>query len=139
MGNEYFLHWWGGCDKIVKELYDYSNYMWFDKKQDRQKAINNLEKYIELGLMFDLEEGEMTHKRTIAKLEMEYKGNFYNLEEDFGYEYPADSVRYMFFDGNYSCDCNKSLFIQRQCDENFPELDCGDEIEITKLDIVYEQ
>jgi len=33
-------------------------------------------------------------------------------------------------DGNNSCDCNRSLMIRTQCDPAFPELPCGDTIEM---------
>lgn len=53
-------------------------------------------------------------------------------QEPFGS--PLDGSRYMWEDGNYSWDCNKSLFIQRQCDSSFPEMDCGESIELVSLD-----
>lgn len=49
---------------------------------------------------------------------------------------PLDDKRYMWEDGNYSCDCNKGLFIQRQCDPDFPEMKCGKSIELVSLDQV---
>ena len=44
-------------------------------------------------------------------------------------------IDYMFKEGNYSCDCNKSSFIQEQCDKSFPDMNCGDKIELVHLDI----
>ena len=49
---------------------------------------------------------------------------------------PLDGALYMWESGNYSCDCNKSLFIQRQCDPNFPDMNCGESIELVSLDQV---
>lgn len=40
---------------------------------------------------------------------------------------------YIYREGNYSCDCNKSLFIQRQCDPSFPDMTCGHKIKMTSL------
>lgn len=50
------------------------------------------------------------------------------------YDDYGDSMEYMFEDGNYSCDCNRSLFIQRQCDEDFPDMKCGDTIEMVSFE-----
>lgn len=61
----------------------------------------------------------------------------YNFVYDCGYEYPKESALFMFTDGNYSCDCNKSLFIIRNCDRNFKELACGNEIKLEKIEINY--
>jgi len=75
---------------------------------------------------------------TIAKLTLQYQGRDYSIEYDSGEGYPEEAVRYMFFEGNYSCDCNKSLFIQQQCDMAFPMLPCGDEIKITQFAVDYQ-
>ena len=45
-----------------------------------------------------------------------------------------DHVRYMYKEGNFSCDCNKSLFIQQLCDEEFPEFECGNLIELVSVE-----
>ena len=66
-----------------------------------------------------------------------YQDKTYHYIYDFGYEYPEESARFIFFDGNYSCDCNLSSFIQEQ-DENFPFLKCGDEIKIENFVVRYE-
>lgn len=55
------------------------------------------------------------------------------------YTYPKFNEKYegeydyMWEEGNYACDCNRSLFIQRQCDNSFPEMDCGDTIKLVSL------
>ena len=36
-----------------------------------------------------------------------------------------DVIEFMLTDGNYSCDCNRSLRI-RDTYPNFPEMECGD-------------
>lgn len=55
---------------------------------------------------------------------------------------PLEVALYMYEEGNYSCDCNKSLFLGRYCDVDFSqderakckdgewELPCGDTIEL---------
>lgn len=69
-----------------------------------------------------------------VNIELKYKGKTYNFTDD-GYE-DIEHAEYMWEEGNYSCDCNKSLFIQRNCDESFnygEEMPCGDKIELVSL------
>jgi hypothetical protein len=137
---EYFLHIWGGAEPAIeKELGIKDKYFWFKSEQERQNFIDKVSKYSNLGLAMDKKDGEMTHKRTITNMDLIYKDKTYKLEYDFGYEYEDSSARFIFFEGNYSCDCNLSLFIQRQCDESFPELDCGEEIAIKNFEIEYRE
>ena len=79
----------------------------------------------------------MTQKRTVADITLKYKGNIYKFEYDFGYDYPEDAALFQFEENNYSCDCNRSLFIQRYCDEDFEDMDCGEEIELKDICIKY--
>lgn len=58
--------------------------------------------------------------------------------EEFGVGFPVESARWMFIEGNYACDCNKSLFIRRNGHPDFPEMDCGDEIELVDIDVIRE-
>ena len=54
-------------------------------------------------------------------------------------DYPQDSAIWMFTEGNYACDCNRSLFIQQQFGEDaIPELPCGDTIELLEYHIEHE-
>ena len=49
-----------------------------------------------------------------------------------------DGIAYMFGEGNYSCDCNKKLFLWyaggKQGEE--PESECGDTLEIASLVVI---
>lgn len=42
-------------------------------------------------------------------------------------------------EGNYSCDCNRSLFLTKKYDlfAEMGEFDCGDEIELKAITIKY--
>ena len=40
-----------------------------------------------------------------------------------------DGIDFMFAEGDYSCDCNRSRFIRVYHDKKFPEMDCGEEIQ----------
>ena len=54
------------------------------------------------------------------------------------YEFPEETAIFQFLDNNYSCDCNRSLFIREEYGKNaIPELDCGDEIMLVKYHIEY--
>jgi hypothetical protein len=134
---EYMLHWWGGCEEKVKEMYGYDNYIYFDSKEGREIVKHNIMQFDRLGLAFDEKEGELTHKDTIALVTLKYQDKLYSYEDNFGKEYQEEYARFQYEENNYSCDCNRSLFIQRYCDENFQEMDCGDEIELVNLEFVY--
>ncbi len=65
-----------------------------------------------------------------VRVYLRYKGVTYSYEEMFEDAHMAD---YQYREGNYACDCNRSLFIGRYCDPDFPELVCGEEIELVAL------
>lgn len=49
----------------------------------------------------------------------------------------AGTIQYMFTDGNYSCDCNKRLFLARAHQQDEPDdLDCGDTLTINRLTLI---
>ena len=70
-------------------------------------------------------------------IKLKYKCKIYDIKEtwikNYGWDTKEEGVRYMYEEGNYSCDCNRSLFIQRQCDKNFPEMDCGEKIKLISI------
>jgi hypothetical protein len=57
----------------------------------------------------------MSKPVTRARVTLEYKGQRHTFIDTFGPGYPWSSVEFMWRDGNYACDCNRSLFLQRQC------------------------
>lgn len=79
----------------------------------------------------------MQHTVTVT---LEYKEKRYCFDDAWcEYEGWTDedydkSMVYWWSDGNGGCDCNRSSYIQLNCDPNFPEMECGDEIEL--IDIV---
>jgi hypothetical protein len=73
-------------------------------------------------------------KETKVEVELEYKGKIYKFIDE-GY-HDFEVATFMWEEGNYSCDCNRSLFIQEYCDENFnkgTEMECGDSIKLVSL------
>jgi hypothetical protein len=135
---EYFIKFWGGAeDAIERELGITERNHWFATEQERDAFLVQLTPYEHLGLAYYRQEGELTHKRTIAIAIFAYGGKMWTVEYDFGYEYREYMARFMFEDGNYSCDCNRSTFIRGKYGDTFPELDCGHAIEMMSLEIEY--
>ena len=141
---QYLLHFWGEImnnNLVERELKISGNYCWFDSSIERQKAkeaINNIAKKYNVVVAFSEEEGNLVRYKTVAKMILRYKNKDYELDYDFGYGYPAESAMYMFRDGNYSCDCNKSLFLADKYPDDFKdEFECGDKIQIIKFTIKY--
>lgn len=139
---EFLLHYWGQAhEKIEKELGIKGNYLWFSNKNDRATTKDKINQTADRNMetvVFDEEEGEHVRLRTVANVVLEYEGKTYKFSHDFGYGYPQDAAEFMFEDGNYSCDCNRSSFIH----DHYPEFEkwdeCGDKIELKSLDIVFE-
>jgi len=139
---EYLLHTWGGFyneEHKAKHSFE-PGYFWFDTAEDRQNYLNRLleieKKFQAHCLAYDFEEGKHVRYRIIARMKLVYNGKEYPYECDFGFGYPVHSAHFMWEEGNYSCDCNKSLFLSREYKE-VPELDCGDTIKILDFDILF--
>lgn len=141
---EYYLGFWGeiGNDSWVeKDLGIKEKDFWFNTKGERatfKAKLNAVADKYRVIIAFKEEEGEHVRFKTIARMIMVLPdGREYPYEMDFGYAYGPDSARYMFEEGNYSCDCNKSLFISRENPE-IGERDCGDEIELKNFTVKLE-
>ena len=143
---EYMVHIWGGAwnkaasPSIENDLGIKSGYYYFSTEEERDKFIEMIDqpKYKIHGLMIVCEDGHLSHKRTVFVGTFKYKDDTFVLHYDFGYEYSEESAIYMFTEGNYSCDCNRSLFIRNQHGEDaIPDLGCGSEIELVDYAFVY--
>lgn len=143
---EYMVHVWGGAwnsdanpsiekDYGIKEGY---HYFPTEKEKDEFIKIIRMEKYSNQGLMCDVKYGVMSHKRTIFVGTFEYNNKKFTIHHDFGYEFPEETAIFQFVENNYSCDCNRSLFIQREYGEDaIPELCCGEEIKLVEYHFEY--
>ena len=76
-----------------------------------------------ISLTFTVLEGDYENRKifvnfffTEKTVERSIKG-ITKMAYDFGYEFEEENAIYMFEHGNYSCDCNRSLFIQREYGE----------------------
>lgn len=143
---EYMVHIWGGawnpdaCPSIEKETGIKEGYYYFSTKEAKDAFVKFLQTpvYKCQGMMIRTEKGNLTHKRTVFIGMFKYADKVFTLDYDFGYEYPSDSAIFMFTQGNYSCDCNLSMFIRNKYGEDaIPELDCGCEIELLDYHIEY--
>jgi hypothetical protein len=65
-------------------------------------------------------------------IKLKYKGKTYEINYPVEEKYVA-GTRFLWEEGNYACDCNRSIFIRRQCDKNFKEMDCGEKIELVSI------
>ncbi len=70
----------------------------------------------------------------MVEVKLRYKRKTYTIKD--GYFDTASDARYMYEDGNYSCDDNRSLFINVQCDKDFPLLACGETIQLISIKTV---
>ncbi len=72
----------------------------------------------------------------VAVMDMTYNGKLYPFEFEFQDDISIDVAEYIFIDGNYACDCNRSMFLsEKYPDEDIQELDCGDTIEVSNFRI----
>jgi|GEM_PF-2971601 hypothetical protein len=134
----YLLKTWGGFyneEHAVKHGKK-SGYYWFETEKEIDayiEELKNLEiKYDAKMLVYKKETGKFINHKTICKIVFEYLDTQYHIIYDFGYNFSRESAIFIFRDGNNSCDCNRSLIIQRFFPD-FAELPCGDIIKMTEF------
>lgn len=84
----------------------------------------------------------MKKNKKIAYITLRHKRNewgnrdrLYVVEDEWDSDADNEDIFSMWERGNYGCDCNRSLFIQRQVNDKFPEFPCGDKIDLVKITI----
>jgi hypothetical protein len=146
VSGDYLLRFWGrDADLAVERLTvpaipetDENNPVrlaWFATAGERDAAELALR---DLCIVHDRKDGPDSHKMTFANVTLVHEGREYRFRQDFGCGYPPSAVAFMYEDGNFACDCNRSLFIQRECAPDFPFLECGDAIALLGLEIQLE-
>lgn len=144
--NEWMVKVWGGAfnksafPSIKSDYGIEEGYYYFDTEKEKDDFCNILNNpiYTKQGLAKNVVCGKLTHKKTIFVATLRYKGKEFVIHCDFGYEFSEENALFMFEDGDYSCDCNKSLFIRREYgDSSIEELDCGGEIEMVDYHFEY--
>ncbi len=68
-----------------------------------------------------------------TEVTLKHKDKTFTFIYDWESDYRVEAADFMFEEGNYSCDCNKSLFIQEHCDKSFPKMTCGQQIKLIEL------
>lgn len=121
---------------------------WFPTLGDRRAFIDRLRAsgyrvvWAEFNPGYD-DDGELidTHKETLVRVTLRLPdGRVGTFVDSFGYGYPRHSVEFMYREGNYNCDCNRRLFLDRHCgfrleDQLDPDDNmCGDTIELVSLE-----
>lgn len=117
-------------------------YFWFKTGGQRQAYRDELtyvaqRDYPGATIEFKEETGPQFMTRPYVYATLEYKGKQYKVEQDFDYGYPVDTVIYYWHGGNFSCDCNRRLWIEKFHPGTVPadEEDCGDTIECVEFRI----
>jgi hypothetical protein len=144
----YLLRFWGKDEQAVAALCPADSvgrepsdapgdkgacYRRFPTAQERERFLDEI-RLSGLWVVTDIADGPDTLTRLVAHLTFAYRGKLWKVQSAFGYGYSEESARYMFEDGNYACDCNRSLFIRWQHGEDaIPELSCGHQIETLEL------
>lgn len=142
----YLLHAWGGFwnDGLGASLLGTdAEYFWFDSAKERSAAREYIQGLADKqkrddhqSVVFDEIDGPGVEKRTVARMQLVLRGKRYAYAYDFGYGYDTDAARFMFFDGNYACDCNLSGFLADAYPEDgIVRLNCGCEITISDFHV----
>ena len=99
----------------------------FNKYDVLDNAIQRLGEYENIGTVEEFK-----------NLKKSFKDENFVLHYDLGYEYEEDDAIFYFTEGNFNCDCNRSLAIQWEYgDDAIPELGCGEDIKLIDYHIEY--
>lgn len=135
---------WGGAwnddaePSIEKDYGIAEGYYYFTNEKARDKFLEIIENpiYDAQGIARSVKYGAMSHKRTIFVGKYEYKGKWFVIHYDLGFEYRDDDAIFYFIGGNNSCDCNISRIIRWEYgDDAIPELSCGNQIKLVAYKI----
>jgi hypothetical protein len=73
----------------------------------------------------------MSERPATFKVKMHLRHDGKDFQFDWDSYYPTeDAARFDIEENNYSCDCNRSLLIQQELDSSFPQMECGDTVEL---------
>lgn len=74
----------------------------------------------------------------IAVVKLKYKDKEYDITQNHGTNYTDLDAYYIWEDGNYACDCNRSTFIREKYGNDVcPQLNCGDEIDLVFINVEF--
>lgn len=136
----FHLFYWGGVrneGRAAKFLSTDQQDFWFETAANRKEFRERLETFADQNNRIVCFTETNSDTRTVAVMVFQYKGQKYPLEYDFGVGYEERMARFMFEDGNYSCDCNRATFLSEKF-QVFNDVDgCGEEIEMLSFHCEY--
>lgn len=136
---EYYVKYWGQAGDFLKRKLGVDDLdFWFTDKRERNDHVSMVNRLCKgVGTIVNATyEGEDVRYKTVVEMGLVTPYGEYHYSYDFGYGYPCESAEFMFFQGNYACDCNLSNFIRGDLGiDDFPDLDCGDKILIENFKI----
>lgn len=78
--------------------------------------------------------------KRVGIITLAYEGREYTVTDEWDYDWPQAEIdaglRFQWEENNNACDCNRSFSIGWQCDPDFPEMECGDTIQLIAIRIV---
>lgn len=137
---KYHLKFWGADTKNLLSMINLQDTDYFFSSESNRKNFKNnllmvIGKYGFKNIVFAEYEGEDVDKeRVVTVTLMLPNGDVHKYDESFGYGYPVDSIYYIYEDGSYSCDCNKSMQLINN-GVNISEFLCGEEIQLIGLKV----
>lgn len=136
MKTEYLLKFWGsGEEHLAALLKSPARNWWFDSAAKRDAFAHWVRKFgneDDNCIVTSEEDGPLVRYRTVVYATFKLGSVVRDYRHDFGYGYPTDAAEYMFTEGNFSCDCNRSTFM------GIPHRDCGDDIVMVDFRVVLE-
>lgn len=131
MAYEYHLKHWGevmNAKWLEKELGVTEQNNWFSTALARAEFRKKLQACADrhrCSIAFAENDGCDVRLRTVASMTMRMPNGFtFDYKHDFGYAFDPEAAHFMWHDGNYSCDCNKSLFLI-DAGHDIDVMDCG--------------
>jgi hypothetical protein len=148
---KYLLRVWGADEEKCKALHrpgavepDGPLCYWTETVEEREalcaefRGLPVVLDRLDPGPDWDGEEID-TEKLTVARITLKLPdGRLAAGSDCFGYGYPAHAAEFQWRENNYSCDCNRSLWIKHTLGWDFPELPCGNTIELVGFEVVKE-
>lgn len=113
---------------------------WFASQEDAMLFLDRLKDAafnLDLNLAYTIDLDEKPYHRLIATMDLIVpSGERVEYAYDFGHCYDVEAAEYMFSEGNYACDCNRSRCIGEALPD-FKELECGETIEMENFKTAY--
>lgn len=139
---EFYLSYWGGVERggwIEDELGIPTTDFWCATVAMREALKARLQAVAtqhHAVICFREEDGYYTRYKTTARMTMRLPdGRTFPYTYDAGYGDSREVIEFLFVDGNYSCDCNKSLLLRQVYGDAIAALPCGQTISIDTFSV----